>query len=163
MNRFLLYLAVLFASATVFAQNKSSETEKAAIREYEEALLKYVTAELPESWINEEVNNRMRQIMQNPQYLANPEAFWTQTGKTEEQFKKDLKEESEKSLKVFLGLSKVIEAEKIEIEPNEMKELEIMLAAQMQKTPQTSPEVLKEKMILNRKIDKHLRAQVLSA
>jgi len=32
MNRFLLYLAVLFASATVFAQNKSSEKEKLPIK-----------------------------------------------------------------------------------------------------------------------------------
>ena len=144
-------------------QNKSKEADQKAIQSYEEALLKLVTAELPQSWIDEEVNNRWNQMTQNPQYLANPEGFWAQLGKTEAQFRKDIGVEAGKSLKVFLGLTKIIETENIELDKDEMNEVNILVEAQAAQNPQTNKDILRDKIILNRKIDKHLRAQVLSA
>ena len=144
-------------------QNKTKESDQKAVQLYEEALLKLVTADIPQTWIDEEVNNRFQQMTQNPQFQANPEAFWAQTGKTPEAFKKDLEVEASKSLQVFLGLTKLIEEEAIELNKDEMNEVEILVAAQVEQAPETNAQVLKDKVILNRKIDKHLRAQVLSA
>ncbi len=143
--------------------NKSKEAEQNAIREYEEALLKLVNADLPPSWIDEEVKNRFMRMTQNPQFQANPAAFWAQIGKSEEAFKKDIAEEAQKSLKVFLGLSQVIETEGIELDKDEMNEVDQLIEAQVARDPNTNQELLKDKIVLNRKIDKHLRAQVLSA
>jgi len=39
----------------------------------------------------------------------------------------------------------------------------MMVAAQLERTPEANPQILKDKIILNRKIDKHLQAAVLSA
>lgn len=148
---------------TTIKQNKKKEQEQKAIQLYEEALLKVVDAEIPESWVAEEVNNRWTRMTQNPQYLANPDGFWAQVGKSEEEFRKDLATEATKSLKVFLGLSTIIDQEGISLDKDEMQAVESQVVAQTAQDPTTNQQVLKDKIILNRKIDKHLRAQVLSA
>ncbi|MCK5460455.1 trigger factor [Candidatus Gracilibacteria bacterium] len=140
---------------TTVKLNKEQEKHKKSMNEYNEKLVKVVEVDLPKSWIEKEVQIRFNQFAQNPQYKADPDAFWKRMGKKEDDLKKEFAKDSEANLKVFLGLSEIVKQEKIELNKDEMKDLMMQVEASS-KDGNHGEEV--QKMVLNSKIDKYLRS-----
>ncbi len=142
---------------TILEQRKQEEEKKKIIDDYSEKLAKIVKTDLPESWITKEVNMRLEEIHNSPQYKNNPEEFWKMVGKTEEKTKKEFKESAEKNLKVFLGLSHIIKQEKIELNKDEEKKAQSILERKQaqNKNSNFDRESEYQRIALNLKIDKY--------
>ncbi|MDH3324561.1 MAG: trigger factor [Candidatus Peregrinibacteria bacterium] len=138
-----------------------AEKEKGAkgecIKDYEEKLAKIVKGELPQSWMDKEVEMRMAQLKQNPQYTHDPEAFWKTIGKKEDDLIKQFKKDAEANLKVFLGLSEIIKQENIELDKDETKRAALIVEQNLKNAPKGArKEEEMQKVTLNLKIDKFL-------
>lgn len=139
--------------------NKSKSDKEQKSREFDQKLAKIVEVDLPKSWITAEVNAQMMRMKQSPQFQHDPESFWKKIGKTEEQLKKDFEKSGEVSLKTYLGLAKILEAEKIELNKDEMETVkqrtEHQLSHQAEKTPQMEQRIMQQ-TIQGMKIDKYI-------
>ncbi len=133
--------------------NKTQAEKKKKIEEYQEKLVKMTKCELPESWILGEVQARLDRIKQSPQFQHDPEAFWKQMGKTEEDLKKEFRSASEESLKSYLALVEAVKQSETTLTPKEEKEAE----HEASHAPEhVSKGQAFEKALLSRKIDKFL-------
>lgn len=139
--------------------NKTKSEKEKKSREFDQKLAKIVEVDLPQSWIAAEVNAQMMRMKQSPQFQHDPESFWKGIGKTEEQLKKDFEKSGEVSLKTYLGLAKILEAEKIELNKDEMETVkqrtEHQLSHQAEKTPQMEQRIMQQ-TIQGMKIDKYI-------
>lgn len=114
---------------------KQNIMEEKKIREIEkkralimEELLKNIKMELPEILIESEVEKSLVQMKDDVVRMGGKfEDYLAHTKKTEEDFKKDLRESSEKKAKIQLIFNKIAEVEKIEpdqtILENEVKQI----------------------------------------
>lgn len=139
--------------------NKSKSLKEESSREFDKKLAKIVTVDLPESWIAAEVNAQLMKMKQSSQFQHDPEAFWKGVGKTEEEIKKDFAKSGEISLKTYLGLAKILEAEKIELDKDEMKTVEQRVEHQLSHGEDKS-DAMKERLTSqteqSMKIDKYI-------
>jgi len=141
--------------------NKTKSEKDKKLREFDQKLAKIVKVDLPESWIAAEVNAQLARLKQSPQFQHDPEAFWKGIGKTEEEIKKDFAKNGEISLKTYLGLGKILEAEKIELNKDEQAELERRVEHQLSHAKDSTPEMKKRlmaQMEQSMKIDKYLES-----
>ncbi len=106
--------------ASIENQKLSVEKQK-KIGEYEEKLAKTVKIDLPVSWVDNEVEMRLKRIMESPQYKHDPAQFWKQIKKDEESLKKEFRKEAEIGLKVFLAHSEIVIKEKIKLDKVEQE------------------------------------------
>jgi trigger factor len=144
--------------------NNNKQSEKEAMDEYTKALAKVVKAELPVSWIEREVGSRLARLKQEPQYQKDEAAFWQNMGKTENEYKKDLANDGERDLLIFLGLSEIVKTEKIELDKDEMGEAHHLAHKHLQNADDHTSDAHHaemEKATLNLKIDKFLRAAIM--
>jgi len=142
----------------LITQNKTQAEKQKKIKEYQDKLAKTVKIELPASWITNEVESRITQLKQSPQYKHDPENFWKQAGKTEEEIKKEFEKRASHDLKIFLGLSEIIKKENIELDKDEVKKAGEITNKQLAREDQKDKNYEEEfnKTILNLKIDKYL-------
>ncbi len=147
---------------TMIRQNKEQNEKKKATQEYQEKLAKQVKADLPNSWLEKEVAVRLEKLKQNPQFREDPNAFWKNIGKTEDDFKKLFRPEAEKDLKTFLGLTEIVKQENIELNKDDLDKAHQIAHKRLGKTP-ISEKYMEElqKIILNLKIDKYLQTLTL--
>ena len=133
--------------------NKTQTEKKKQIEAYQEKLVKMTKCELPESWIEGEVLSRLDRIKKSPQFEHDPEAFWKQMGKKEEDLKKEFRTASEESLKSYLALVEAVKQSNILLTSEEEK-------AAKEEASHAPEHVSKvqalEKAVLSRKIDKFL-------
>lgn len=144
--------------------NQQKATEKKDMDTYTQELGKMVKADLPSSWIDREVATRLHRLQQNPDYQANPAAFWQQMGRTETAFKKDLAQEGERDLLIFLGLSEIVKSEKMELDKDEIEQAHRLAHQHLHNETDhssTSHQAEMEKAVLNLKIDKFLRLAII--
>lgn len=144
--------------------NKQREAERADIDAYTKELGKLVKADLPQGWIDREVESRLQRMKQNPQFQRDPSAFWQAVGKTEETFKKELAKEGDMDLRIFLGLSEIVKTEAIELDKDEMTQAHQMAHQHLGDEGDHhghAHTAEMEKAILNLKIDKFLRAAIM--
>lgn len=111
----------------IIAEKKIRNIEKKRASIIEE-LVKNTKIELPEILIESEINKSLAQMKDDITRAGSKfEDYLTQTKKTEEDMKKDLRESSEKKAKVQLIFNKIAEVEKLEpnkeILENEIKEV----------------------------------------
>ncbi len=141
----------------VITGNKTNSEKKKKQQEYSEKFAKYVKTELPESWIESEVESRLENLKNSPQYQHDPESFWKAIGKNEEALKKEFKEQANEDLKVFLGLNQLIDQENIELNKDEMATIE----ARLKQFPPEEAKRYLGKAIVDAKIDKFLDGVIL--
>lgn len=144
--------------------NKKKTADKQDMDAYTQELGKIVKADLPLSWIEREVGSRLQRFQQNPDYKDNPAAFWQQIGKTETAFKKDLAQEGERDLLIFLGLSEIVKNENLELDKDEMDQAHQLAHQHLHdEADHSSPNhhAEMEKAVLNLKIDKFLRMAIM--
>jgi trigger factor len=133
--------------------NKTQTEKKKQMEAYQEKLVKMTKCELPESWIEGEVMSRLNRIKTSPQFQHDPEAFWKQMGKTEEDLKKEFRADSAESLKSYLALVEAVKISNVVLTPEEEKEAE----HEASHAPEhVSKGQAFEKAVLSRKIDKFL-------
>ena len=133
--------------------NKTQSEKKKKSEEYQEKLVKMTKCELPESWIQGEIQARMGRITSSPQYQHDPEAFWKQIGKKEEDLRKEFQTSAEESLKSYLALTEAVKQANIELDEKEMNEAKLEAS---QSPKEISKGQALEKALLSRKIDKFL-------
>lgn len=104
----------------IVRNRKIQDEEKKCIDAYTKKLAGVVKADLPESWIEDDIRMKIQNIKNSPQYKQNPEGFWKAMNKTEDDLKKEFRKPAEESLCVFLGLSRIVEMEKIELDKDEL-------------------------------------------
>jgi len=149
--------------ATIEA-NKKKAAEKQDMDAYTKELGKLVKADLPQSWVEREVSSRLQRLQQNPQYQQDPATFWQTMGKTESAFKKELAEEGERDLLIFLGLSEIVKTEDIELDKDEMGQAHHLAHQHLQDAEDHhshAHQAEMEKAVLNLKIDKFLRTAIM--
>ncbi len=142
---------------SMIVANKTQTEKKKRIEEYQDKLVKMTKCELPESWIQGEVNSRMERLKASPQFQHDPDAFWKQVGKTEEAMKKEFIGSSEESLKSYLALVEAVKQSNIMLSAEEEKEA---LHEAGHAPENVSKEQAMEKAVLSRKIDKFLEQAV---
>ncbi len=144
-------------------QNKARETERKDTETYTDKLAPLVKTDLPESWLDREVHTRMQRLEHNPQFKNDPGAFWKVMGKSEKDYKEEMRAEGAKDLKVFLGLSEIVKQENIELDKDEFAIAKQIahnnLGQDGQKGYAHDLEV--EKAVMNMKIDKFLRSAIM--
>ena len=143
----------------LITDNKTKSEKEKKAREFDQKLAKIVKVDLPQSWLEAEINAQLARLKQSPQYQHDPEAFWKAVGKTEEELKKDFAKSGEVSLKTYLGLAKILEAENIELNKDEKAELEKRVEHQLTHLKDNSPQTrarLTAQMEQNMKIDKYI-------
>lgn len=133
--------------------NKAQSEKKKKAEEYQDKLVKMTKCDLPESWIQGEIESRLERIKTSPQFQHDPEAFWKQVGKTEDQLRKEFKSSAVESLTSYLALTEAVKQANIELDDAEI--------AQAKHEADQAPEGVQkgqalEKAILSRKIDKFL-------
>ena len=137
--------------------NKTQTEKKKQVEEYQDKLVKMTKCELPESWIGGEVLSRMDRLKASPQFQHDPESFWKQVGKTEEEMKKEFVGSATESLKSYLALVEAVKQSGIELAISELKEAK----GEAEQAPEgVSKEQALEKAVLSRKIDKFLEQAV---
>jgi trigger factor len=142
---------------TIITGNKTKTERKKKQEEYSEKFLKYVKADLPESWVIGEVESRLENLKSSPQYQHDPENFWKAVGKTEEALKKEFHSQAEQDLKVFLGLNLLVEQEKVELGKEEI----MKISQRLKKMNHEEAERHLEKAMIDAKIDKFLDGIIL--
>ncbi len=143
----------------LITDNKTRSEREKKMREFDEKLAKIVQVDLPESWVEAEVNAQLARLKSSPQFQHDPEAFWKGIGKTEADLKKEFVKSGERALKTYLGLAKILENEKIELNKDELKEVEHRLEHQLSHLNDSRPETkqrLRDQIIQNMKIDKYI-------
>lgn len=144
--------------------NKRREAERQDMDAYTKEFGKLVKADLPQGWIDREIESRLQRLQQNPQFQADPAAFWQQVGKTEKAFKADLAKEGERDLLIFLGLSEVVKTENIELDKDEIAQAHHMAHQHLEDESDHQSHAHQaemEKAVLNLKIDKFLRSVIM--
>jgi len=142
----------------IIGNKTKSEREKKS-REFDQKLAKIVKVDLPESWLKAEVNAQLARLKQSPQYQHDPAAFWKAIGKTEEEIKKEFAKNGEISLKTYLGLAKIMEKEKIELNKDELAEAEKRVEyrlSQLDDKSEATKKRLMDQTIQSMKIDKYI-------
>lgn len=150
--------------AQIVERNKRDQEKRKKIGEYNEKLLKTVKFDLPQSWINREVDMRMHDIKNHPQFKHDPENFWKQIGKKEEDLKKEFAKRAEGDLKVFLSLSEIIKQENVELDKDELRKAELITHNRVSQNGQEGGINMEEELqrtILNMRIDKYLEGLML--
>ncbi|MCF7812676.1 trigger factor [Candidatus Gracilibacteria bacterium] len=144
-------------------RQKKDQEKKKQIQEYKKRLLKIVKGDIPTSWKQKEVEMRMQEIKNHPQYQHDPENFWKQIGKKEEDMKKEFELQAENELKVFLALSKIIQQENIHLDKDEEKKAEHLARHRTNQAPEGTGNYEDElqRTKLNLKIDKYLEGLML--
>lgn len=139
--------------------NKSKSHKEEKSREFDQKLAKIVTVELPASWIKAEVNAQMMRLKQSPQFQHDPEAFFNQMGKTEEQLAKEFEVTGDVSLKTYLGLAEILKKENIELDKDEMESAkqraEHQASHQKDISEQRKSQIM-DQVVQNMKIDKYI-------
>ncbi len=145
---------------TITANKLQTENQK-HMAEFNQKLAKVVKVDLPQSWIEKEVEARIGRIKASPQFQNDPETFWKQMGQTEEDLRKIAAKEGEVDLKVFLGLSEIVKQENIELNKDEMAQAHQIAHQHLgheEGHDSHDHHVEMDKAILNMKIDKYLKA-----
>lgn len=133
--------------------NKTQSEKKKKAEEYQEKLVKMTKCELPESWITGEIESRMNRITSSPQFQHDPEAFWKQVGKTEDQLRKEFRGSAEESLTSYLALTEAVKQANVELNDEEIAQAKL----EADQAPEgVSKGQALEKALLSRKIDKFL-------
>lgn len=130
--------------------NKQREAEQAETDKYTKEVGKLTKGDLPKSWIDKEVQAQFQRLTQNPQFQQNPEAFLQQMG-DQEKLKKEFAVQGEENLRVFLGLTEIVNAENIELDKDET-----VRAMQQAQQSGKDENIEFERISLNMKIDKYL-------
>lgn len=99
--------------------NKTDAEKKKAIEAYKDDLVKTVKVDLPFSWIQSEVSDRMTRLKKSPSYQASPEKFWKNLGKTEDQITQEFEDQAKTGLTEYLALVEVVKEEAIELDKEE--------------------------------------------
>ncbi len=146
---------------TMLEQKKRDEEKKLKMNEYNTKLAKMVKTDLPASWIEKEVDIRMDEVKNSPQYKHDPENFWKTMGQKEDDIRKKFKIEAENNLKVFLGLSEISAKEKIELTKEEAERANQIVQHRIEHNPDIDREAELHRVILNLKIDKYLEALMM--
>jgi trigger factor len=150
--------------AQMVERQKRDQEKQKKVEEYNKKLLKTVTCELPQSWIEKEVNVRMNEVRNHPQFKHDPENFWKQLGKKEADFKKDISLRAEKDLQIFLTLSEIIKQENIELDKDELKKAQLLAHNRVSKNGDSGGVDMEEelqKTILHMRIDKYMEGLML--
>jgi len=142
-------------------QEKSQAAQSKAIREYEEKFAKIVEVDLPESWIEKEVEMRMKQVAEHPNFRHDPESFWKNLGKSEDSLKKEFRRDAEMNLRVFLGLSEVVKTEGVKLSEDEITHGKAVATRRAEEGSGADFESEWQKTELNLKIDKFLRCRTI--
>lgn len=142
-------------------KRKENEERKKLIGEYNKKLAKVVDVDLPLSWVEGDIEMRLREIKESPQFKNNPEMFWKAIKKTEEDLKKEFRAPAEENLKVFLALSHIVEEEKIELDKDELGTIGRVVEDRIREHPSLDPGEEASKTVLNMKIDKYFRGLTL--
>ena len=140
--------------------NKKQESEKRDLAIYNKDLAKITKVDLPETWIANELKNRMERVKQNPQYKQDPSAFFKALGKTESEVEAEIKKEIDVDLKVFLALSEIVKTEKVELDKDELEQAHHMAHQHLGNDHShegSAHEAEMSKAVLNIKIDKYLK------
>lgn len=117
------------ASSSIWVPGKSetgNKEKEPSPEEKEQAVIKVLLEEakvkVPQPLIEEEVNHRLSQLLDQVQKLGlTVEQYLASTGKTVEQLKVEYALQSQESTKLILALNKVAEEEKIKIEDKEVE------------------------------------------
>lgn len=134
-------------------QQKEQQAFGVSVDAYQEKLSGVVKVDLPQSWIDREVEMRLQQAQQSPQ--------WEEMKKNEEKMKKEFGTMAEKNLKVFLGLSEIVKQENVELDKDEKKLAESLVAQKLEKNKNADQKAEQEREELNMKIDKYLRGLII--
>lgn len=104
------------------ASNESSREEKE--QQIIKVLLDSTTLSLPKPLIEEEINHKLSQLLDQVQKLGlTVEKYLASTNRTVEQLKQDYAGQSEASIKLVLILNRVAEAEKVQVSEAEIEEV----------------------------------------
>ncbi|RLE20002.1 MAG: trigger factor [Actinobacteria bacterium] len=103
-------------------ETKLNGTRQQLVRAITSALAGLVDAELPESMVNNELNQRVQGTMQQFQAQGIDLGEWlTSTGQEPDQFIESMRGEAEEAVKVDLALRAVAEAESVEVEGHDLE------------------------------------------
>ncbi|TSC90331.1 MAG: trigger factor [Microgenomates group bacterium Gr01-1014_5] len=104
------------------ASNEPSREERE--QQIINALLESATLSLPKPLIEEEINHKLSQLLDQVQKLGlTVEQYLASTNKTVEQLKQDYASQSQASIKLVLILNRVAEAEKVQVSEAEIEEV----------------------------------------
>ncbi|GEM_PF-1200381 len=144
------------------SEEKKQQGEK-AVAGFKEKLAGIVKVDLPQSWIDREVGGRQEQMKQSPAYRQDPEAFWKQVGKSEDALMKEFRKDSEKTLKIYLGLSEIVKREALELSAGEEQMVQAQLEHRLshEGDKKTPTQAQKSHALESARIDKYL-ASLLS-
>ncbi len=141
----------------VITERQLQEEQKKCIDEYTKKLVPLVKTDLPESWIEDDVNAKINNIKQSPHFQKNPDQFWKSMKKTEEDLRKEFRTPAKESLLVFLALSHIVEKEGIELDKDEMAHAQSL--AQKQDGKDGASQL--PRFVFHLKIDKYLKGLTL--
>lgn len=103
-------------------ETKLNGTRQQLVRAITSALAGLVDVELPESMVNNELNQRVQGTMQQFQAQGIDLGEWlTSTGQEPDSFIESMRGESEEAVKVDLALRAVAEAESVEVEGHDLE------------------------------------------
>ena len=104
------------------ASNEPSREERE--QQIINALLESATLSLPRPLIEEEINHKLSQLLDQVQKLGlTVEQYLASTNRTVEQLKQDYASQSQASIKLVLILNRVAEAEKVQVSEAEIEEI----------------------------------------
>ncbi len=146
--------------ASLENQKLSAEKQK-KIAKYEEKLVKIVKIDLPVSWIDGEVEMRMKRVTESPQYKHDPEQFWKQIKKNESDLRKEFRKESERGLKVFLAHSEIVKKENIKLDKVEKERAHQIMHERGVQSDHPNHVLEIQKVETELKIDKYLNGLML--
>ena len=132
-------------------QSQKEQSNKQQARQaYEIAFAKIINTEIPKIWIEKEKKAYIERYLQQGHW-ANEEEFWKKSGMPKEKALKTVEMQAEQQIKVTLGLSKVIEKEKITLSDKELKTAQLIAKQQGVDT---------EQVAWNMRIDKYFASLV---
>ena len=133
------------------ANQRARDENQKVIDDYTREIGKITKGDLPQSWIKKEVEMQVKQLQENPQFKQNPEAFLKTLGKDTDALIKEFESKGVDNLRVFLGLSEIVEKEKIELDKDELA-----AAEEKAKKGEGDLKIEHDRISLNMKIDKYL-------
>lgn len=142
---------------------KEEEERRNVIDNYNKKLAKIVKTELPQSWIEDDIDMRIRHLKNSPQFKQAPDDFWKAIGKTEDAVKKEFRKPAEENLKIFLGLSHIIDNENIELDKDEVENAKKSVEMKKKQNSNMDEQMELSKALHNLKIDKFFRGLTLEA
>jgi len=102
-------------------QNKESENQATAENEYVEQLIKLIKVDLPEIFIDDEINHMIEEMKQKINPSAKTDEFLEQIGKTFEEYKEKYKKEAKNRVLARLALREAINATETKVSDDEIK------------------------------------------